>query len=91
MLSVILDSRVQNDLAACGKSKQFEKQLRMIREYGTSYNSLNFEIVRATKKFRDPKRVYSFRVTGSYRAYCTKPHPNVIKIILVDNHKYPFK
>lgn len=90
-MKVVLDNRVQGDLDASGKSEQFSKQVKHLSNHGTSYNSLNFEVVRATKKYKDPYRVYSFRVSGSWRAYCTKITPGTLKVILVDNHKYPFK
>lgn len=88
-MRLLILKKARNDAKKYGKEKQFNKQIKNLKDHGTTYNSLNFEVYSKTKKFKDPHRAYSFRVTGKYRAYCNKPDADTIRIFLVDPHRYP--
>jgi len=68
--------------------KAYDKQVGLIEVQGTSYRSLNFEVVTATRHLLDPHRHYSFRVNQKYRAFCFKADPDTLEVFDVNAHKY---
>jgi hypothetical protein len=68
--------------------KAYDKQVAFLESQGTSYRSLKFEVVTATKHLLDPYRHYTFRVTQKYRAFCFKADPNTLEVFAINAHDY---
>lgn len=87
-MQVLENERVTSYLSSHRLTKKFKKQVRFLETEGTSYNSLNWELLKGLKGYPKNTRIYSFRVDGAYRAFCKMPDDNTIEVFDVNNHDY---